>query len=127
MLWIGIGIGIFVLLIIFVVLGYCCYRIQTQKKPLSGKKNDVQQKTFIPDASKKARTADEEKLLKAVPTKEEVVAKPEPPKEATVAKEKQPKPAKEKLPKEKKAPVVVPKPSKEVTKENVTKEDAPPA
>uniref|UniRef100_A0A914QL23 Uncharacterized protein n=1 Tax=Panagrolaimus davidi TaxID=227884 RepID=A0A914QL23_9BILA len=120
-LWIGIGGGIFVLLIIFIVLGYCCYRTQSQKKPLFGKKNDVHQKTFVPEASKKAevvkeKTADEEQVLKAKPTK--VVAKPEPPKEATVVKEKQPKPSKEKTPKEKKAPIVEPKPPKEITHED---------
>jgi hypothetical protein len=122
MLWIGIGVGIFVLLIIFVVLGYCCYRIQTQKKSLSGKKNDVQQKDIMPKSQKaevvKEKTADEKEV------------EPEPSKEATkedstVAKERQPTPAKKKAPKEKKAPVVVPKPSKGITQENGTKEDSP--
>uniref|UniRef100_A0A914PKR9 Uncharacterized protein n=1 Tax=Panagrolaimus davidi TaxID=227884 RepID=A0A914PKR9_9BILA len=122
-LW--ICIGIFILLIVMIGFGYCCYRSQIQKKPLFGKKKDVQQKAFIPEASKKAnvvkeKTADEK----------EVVAKPEPTKESTkeestVAKEKQPKPTKKKALKEKKAPVIEAKLSKEVTQENATKEDAP--
>uniref|UniRef100_A0A914PF35 Uncharacterized protein n=1 Tax=Panagrolaimus davidi TaxID=227884 RepID=A0A914PF35_9BILA len=120
-LWIGIGGGIFVLLIIFIVLGYCCYRTQSQKKPLCGKKKDVQQTTFIPESSKKANVVKEK-----TEDEKEVVAKPELPKEPTAAKEKQQEPAKKKAPKEKKAAVVVPKPSKEVTQENVTKEDKPP-
>uniref|UniRef100_A0AC35EYN8 Uncharacterized protein n=1 Tax=Panagrolaimus sp. PS1159 TaxID=55785 RepID=A0AC35EYN8_9BILA len=44
--------------------------------------------------------------------------------DSTVAKERQPKPAKKKAPIEKKTPVVEPKPSDEITPENVTKEDA---
>uniref|UniRef100_A0A914QVD6 Uncharacterized protein n=1 Tax=Panagrolaimus davidi TaxID=227884 RepID=A0A914QVD6_9BILA len=117
-LWIGIGVGIFILLIVIIGFGYCCYRTQIQKQPLFGKKKEVQQKAFIPEASKKPRAVENEKIE----DEKEVVAKPEPSKEATVAKEKQPKPAKEKIPKEKKAPILVPKPSKEVTQE-----DAPPA
>uniref|UniRef100_A0A914QHU2 Uncharacterized protein n=1 Tax=Panagrolaimus davidi TaxID=227884 RepID=A0A914QHU2_9BILA len=120
-LWIGIGVGIFILIIVVIGFGYCCYRTQLQKKPLFGKKKDVQQKDFIPEASKKATVVKE----KTVDEKEVVVAKPEPSNEETIAKEKQPKPAKKKIPKEKKAPILVPKPSKEVTQENVTKEDAP--
>uniref|UniRef100_A0A914PLE9 Uncharacterized protein n=1 Tax=Panagrolaimus davidi TaxID=227884 RepID=A0A914PLE9_9BILA len=98
---------------VFIFFSYCCYRTQSQKKPIFGKKKDVQQKAFTPESSKKAnvnkeKTADEK----------EVVAKPEPPKEATAAKEKPPKPAKEKISKEKKAPIVEPKPSKEMTQED---------
>uniref|UniRef100_A0AC35G183 Uncharacterized protein n=1 Tax=Panagrolaimus sp. PS1159 TaxID=55785 RepID=A0AC35G183_9BILA len=127
-LWIGIGVGIFIFLIVIIGFGYCCYRTQIQKQPLFGNKKDVQQKVFLPEASKKARAAenekaaDEEQVLKAEPTKvltkEEVVAKLQPSKEATAAKEKQAIPAKKKTPKEKKAPIVVPKPSKEITQED---------
>uniref|UniRef100_A0A914PJ63 Uncharacterized protein n=1 Tax=Panagrolaimus davidi TaxID=227884 RepID=A0A914PJ63_9BILA len=67
-LWIGIGVGIFIFLIVVIGFGYCCYRTQIQKKPLCGKKKDVQQTAFIPEASKKAnvvkeKTADEEQNL----------------------------------------------------------------
>uniref|UniRef100_A0AC35GL04 Uncharacterized protein n=1 Tax=Panagrolaimus sp. PS1159 TaxID=55785 RepID=A0AC35GL04_9BILA len=121
-LWIVFGVGIFIIFAVIIIgFGYCCYRTQIQKKPLFGKKNDVQQKAFIPKASKKANVYEEKTA-----DEKEVVAKPEPSKESTVAKEKQPKPAKKKLPKEKKAPVVVPNPTKEVTQENGTKEDAQP-
>uniref|UniRef100_A0A914PQE9 Uncharacterized protein n=1 Tax=Panagrolaimus davidi TaxID=227884 RepID=A0A914PQE9_9BILA len=117
-LWIVIGVGIIILLIIVIGFGYCCYRTQIQKKPLFGNEKDVQRKENIPEASNKAKAAE---------NKKESGAKPEPTKEGTVAKEKQPKPAKKKIPKEKKAPFVATKPSKEVTQENVTKEDFLPA
>uniref|UniRef100_A0AC35FFJ3 Uncharacterized protein n=1 Tax=Panagrolaimus sp. PS1159 TaxID=55785 RepID=A0AC35FFJ3_9BILA len=121
-LWIGIGVGIFILLIVVIGFSYCCYQTQIQKKPLFGTKKDVQQKVFLPEASKKAnvvkeKPGDEEQVLKAEPTKEEIVAKPQSSKEATAAKEKRAKPTKKKIPKEKKAPVE-PKPSKEITQED---------
>uniref|UniRef100_A0A914R6T4 Uncharacterized protein n=1 Tax=Panagrolaimus davidi TaxID=227884 RepID=A0A914R6T4_9BILA len=123
-LWILIGVGIFIFLIV-IGFGYCCYRTQLQKKPLFGKKKDLQQKAFNPEASKNANAVKE-----INEDEKEVVAKPEPSKEATkeesiVTKEKQP--TKKKAPKEKKAIVVVPKPSKEITQENGTNEDAPSA
>uniref|UniRef100_A0A914PUI7 Uncharacterized protein n=1 Tax=Panagrolaimus davidi TaxID=227884 RepID=A0A914PUI7_9BILA len=126
-LWVVIGVGIFILLIVVIGFGYCCYRT-IQKKPLFGNEKDVQRKADIPQASKKEsaveneKTPDEKQVLKS----KEVVAIPEPSKESTVEKEKQPKPAKKKAPKEKKAPVVEEKPSKEFTGENGTKEDAQP-
>uniref|UniRef100_A0AC35GPK3 Uncharacterized protein n=1 Tax=Panagrolaimus sp. PS1159 TaxID=55785 RepID=A0AC35GPK3_9BILA len=58
-LWIGIGVGIFILLIVIIGFGYCCYRTQIQKQPLFGKKKDVQQKVFLPEASKKANVVKE--------------------------------------------------------------------
>uniref|UniRef100_A0A914NYW4 Uncharacterized protein n=1 Tax=Panagrolaimus davidi TaxID=227884 RepID=A0A914NYW4_9BILA len=79
-LWIGIGIGIFILLIVLIGFGYCCYRTQIQKKPLSGKKKELQPNVFIPEASKKATVVKE----KTEDEKEVIVAKPEPSKETTV-------------------------------------------
>uniref|UniRef100_A0A914Q636 Uncharacterized protein n=1 Tax=Panagrolaimus davidi TaxID=227884 RepID=A0A914Q636_9BILA len=111
-LWILIGVGIFILLIVVIGFGYCCYRNQLQKKPLSGKKNDVQQKAIMPESLKA------EVVKEKIADEKEVVAKPKPPKEPTAAKEKPPKPAKEKISKEKKAPIVEPKPSKEMTQED---------
>uniref|UniRef100_A0A914PWH1 Uncharacterized protein n=1 Tax=Panagrolaimus davidi TaxID=227884 RepID=A0A914PWH1_9BILA len=126
-LWIVIGIGVFILLIVVIGFGYCCYRTQIQKKPLFGNEKDVQRKADIPQAKESAieneKNADEKQVLKS----KEVVAKPEPSKESTVEKEKQPKQTKKKATKEKKASVVEEKPSKEVTEENATKEDAQPA
>uniref|UniRef100_A0AC35EYY9 Uncharacterized protein n=1 Tax=Panagrolaimus sp. PS1159 TaxID=55785 RepID=A0AC35EYY9_9BILA len=124
-LWIGIGVGIFILIIVIISFCYCCYRTQIQKKPLLGTKKDVQQKVFLPDASKKANVVKE----KPEDEKSVVAAKPEPTKESTkeettVTKEKQPKPTKKKASKKKKG-IVEPKPSKEITQENVTKEDDP--
>uniref|UniRef100_A0AC35GK92 Uncharacterized protein n=1 Tax=Panagrolaimus sp. PS1159 TaxID=55785 RepID=A0AC35GK92_9BILA len=123
-LWIIIGVVIFILLIVFIGFGYCYYRNEIQKKPHFGKKEEIQQSAFIPESKKaevvKEKNAGEKEVLKPEPTKEATKE------EATAAKEKLPESAKEKTPKEKKA-IVETKPTKEVTQENVTKEDVPAA